>query len=278
MGWNLHGTKVSDGDWVELVGLGHKHFIIQMKSGSEFQTHRGVLKHDDIIGKSWGSELFSHNGAPFFILQPALSDLLQGTPRISQILYPKEIGFILLAMGISPGVKVVEAGTGSGSLTTAFANAVGDDGKVISYEKRPDMQNLARNNLTRLGLEHRVEFKLKDIQDGFDETDADALFLDLPNPYDYILQARNGLKPGGFFGAILPTTNQVVKLMTELKRNDFAFLDVLEILLRHYKTEPDRFRPTDRMIAHTGFLIFARPILRADNQQIVDLKEFEKET
>lgn len=278
MGWNLHGTKVSDGDWVELVGLGHKHFIIQMKSGSEFQTHRGVLMHDDIIGKSWGSELFSHNGAPFFILQPALSDLLQGTPRISQILYPKEIGFILLAMGISPGVKVVEAGTGSGSLTTAFANAVGDDGKVISYEKRPDMQNLARNNLTRLGLEHRVEFKLKDIQDGFDETDADALFLDLPNPYDYILQARNGLKPGGFFGAILPTTNQVVKLMTELKRNDFAFLDVLEILLRHYKTEPDRFRPTDRMIAHTGFLIFARPILRADNQQIVDLKEFEKET
>jgi tRNA (adenine57-N1/adenine58-N1)-methyltransferase catalytic subunit len=277
LGCNLHGTAVSDGDWVELVGLGHKHFIIQIKSGAEFQTHRGVLKHDDLIGKPWGSELFSHNGAPFFVLQPALADLLQGTPRISQILYPKEIGYILLAMGIGPGIKVVEAGTGSGSLTTAFANAVGDTGKVISYEKRTDMQNLARNNLTRLGLDHRVEFKLKDIQDGFDEKDADALFLDLPNPYDYIVQARNGLKPGGFFGAILPTTNQVIKLITELKRNDFAFLDVLEIMLRYYKPEPERFRPTDRMIAHTGFLIFARPILRAANQPDVDLHEFEKD-
>ncbi len=277
MSWNLHGTTVSDGDWVELVGLGHKHFIIQIKSGSEFQTHRGVLKHDDLIGKTWGSQLFSHNGAPFFVLQPALADLLQGTPRISQILYPKEIGYILLAMGIGPGIKVVEAGTGSGSLTTAFAYAVGDTGKVISYEKRTDMQNLARNNLTRLGLDHRVEFKLKDIQDGFDEKDADALFLDLPNPYDYILQSRNCLKPGGFFGAILPTTNQVIKLMTELKRNDFAFLDVLEIMLRYYKPEPERFRPTDRMIAHTGFLIFARPILRAADQPNVDLHEFEKD-
>ena len=262
---------------MELVGLGHKHFIIQLKSGAEFQTHRGVLKHDDLIGKPWGSQLFSHSGNPFFVLQPALGDLLQGTPRISQILYPKEIGFILVAMGIGPGIKVVEAGTGSGSLTTAFAYAVGDTGKVVSYEKRSDMQNLARNNLIRLGLDHRVEFKLKDIQDGFDEKDADALFLDLPNPYDYISQSRNCLKPGGFFGAILPTTNQVIKLITELKRNDFAFLDVLEIMLRYYKPEPERFRPTDRMVAHTGFLIFGRPILRAVDQQNVDLQDFEKD-
>jgi tRNA (adenine57-N1/adenine58-N1)-methyltransferase len=275
LSWNLQGTIVSEGDFVELVGMGHKHFIIQIKAGAEFQTHRGVLKHNEIIGKPWGSQLSSHTGNPFFILQPALADLLQETPRISQIMYPKDIGFILTTMGIGPGIKVVEAGTGSGSLTTAFAYAVGDSGKVFSYEKRSDMQNLAHNNLMRLGLDHRVEFKLKDIQEGFEEKDTDALFLDLPNPYDYIQQTRNCLKPGGFFGSILPTTNQVTKLLTELKRNDFAFTDVLEIILRYYKSEPERFRPTDRMIAHTGFLIFARPLLRSTDRNAIDFLEFE---
>jgi tRNA (adenine57-N1/adenine58-N1)-methyltransferase catalytic subunit len=248
-----------------------------MKSGAEFQTHRGVLRHDDLIGKSWGSQLFSHMGSPFFIFQPALADLLQDTPRISQILYPKEIGFILVTMGIGPGITIVEAGTGSGSLTTAFAYAVGDTGKVISYEKRTDMQNLAKNNLSRLGMEHRVEFKLKDIQEGFEENGVDALFLDLPNPYDYIAQVRNCLKPGGFFGSILPTTNQVTKLLTELRRNGFAFIDVLEIMLRYYKPEPDRLRPTDRMVAHTGYLIFARPVIKDPSQESVELNEFENE-
>jgi tRNA (adenine57-N1/adenine58-N1)-methyltransferase catalytic subunit len=277
LSWNLHGTVVSEGDLVELVGLGHKHFIVQMKSGAEFQTHRGVLKHDDLIGKSWGSQLFSHMGSPFFIFQPALADLLQDTPRISQILYPKEIGFILVTMGIGPGMTIVEAGTGSGSLTTAFAYAVGDIGKVISYEKRTDMQSLAKNNLTRLGMEDRVEFKLRDIQEGFEEKGVDALFLDLPNPYDYITQVRNCLKPGGFFGSILPTTNQVTKLLTELRRNRFAFIDVLEIMLRYYKPEPDRLRPTDRMVAHTGYLIFARPVIMDSSQESVEFNEFENE-
>jgi tRNA (adenine57-N1/adenine58-N1)-methyltransferase len=118
---------------------------------------------------------------------------------------------------------------------------------------------------------------LKDIQDGFDEQGVDALFLDLPNPYDYILQVRNCLKPGGFFGTILPTTNQVTKLITELKRNDFAFVDVLEIMLRYYKSDPERFRPTDRMVAHTGYLVFARPIIRSQDQQNPDMDEFESD-
>jgi tRNA (adenine57-N1/adenine58-N1)-methyltransferase len=248
------------GDLAQLVGLRHKHFIITLQEGAEFQTHRGVVKHDDLIGKPWGSQVFSHMGAPFFLLQPSLADLLINLPRATQILYPKDIGFILVTMGISPGQHVVEAGTGSGSMTIALASTVGAEGRVASYEQRPDMQNLARKNLERVGLASRVDFKLRDIAQGFDETDADAFFLDVPNPYDYLPQVRAALKPGGFFGTLIPTFNQVEKTLLALRQNNFAFIEVCEILLRYYKPEPARIRPTDRMVAHTGFLIFARRI------------------
>ncbi len=259
--WNLHGTHAQDGDLVELVGLKNKNFIFRLKTGGELQSHRGVVKHDDLIGLAWGSQVFSHIGKPFFLLQPALADLLKDIPRSTQILYPKEIGFILVTMGIGPGQHVLEAGTGSGALTAALAFAVGAQGRVTTYEARPEIQRVAIRNLQRLGLHEQVDFKLKDIGEGFDETGVDALFLDLVNPFDYIPQVRAALKLGGFFGCILPTANQVIKLLGALRQNDFAFIDVLEILIRYYKAEPDHFRPVDRMIAHTGFLIFARPVL-----------------
>jgi tRNA (adenine57-N1/adenine58-N1)-methyltransferase len=132
---------------------------------------------------------------------------------------------------------------------------------VTTYEYRPEVQRLAQKNLERLGLAERVTFKLRNINEGFDEQGVDALFLDLPNPYDYLPQVRQALKPGGFFGCILPTANQIEKLLVALYREFFSFVEVCEILLRYYQAEPDKFRPTDRMIAHTGFLIFARPIL-----------------
>ena len=268
MSWNLHGTHVEDGDLVQLVGLRHKSFIIRVAAGGKMESHRGVIKHDDLIGKPWGTKVSSHLGNPFFILQPALGDLLKEMPRTTQIMYPKEIGFILVNMGIGEGQLVVEAGTGSGALTTALAFAVGKTGRVVSYEVRPEMQALAMKNLTRLGLIDRVEFKLRDISEGFDETGVDALFLDVQNPYDFIAQVKTALKFGGFFGAILPTANQVTKLVLALRQNNFAFIDICELLLRYYKAEPERFRPVDRMIAHTGYLLFARPVIieQADDQ------------
>lgn len=261
MTWNLHGTISQAGDLAELVGLSHKTFIIELKPGAIFQTHRGILKHDDLIGIPWGSQVQSHNGSPFFLLQPPLGELLRNLPRNSQILYPKDIGYILVTMGIGPGQTIIEAGTGSGSFTCALAYAIGSEGKIISYDCREDMQATAKKNLARLGLENRVTFVLRDIGEGFLESGVDALFLDLPNPFDYISQVRQALKPGGFFGCILPTTLQVTRLLLSLKQNNFAFIEVNEILLRFYKPEPDRFRPVDRMVAHTGFLVFARPIL-----------------
>jgi tRNA (adenine57-N1/adenine58-N1)-methyltransferase len=266
-----YSSTAQDGDLAQLVGLTHKHFIITLKSGGDFQSHRGVLKHDDLIGKPWGSQVFSHTGAPFFLLQPSLSDILNELPRTTQILYPKDIGYILIQMGVAPGQTVMEAGTGSGSMTIALATAVGADGNVISYEQKPDVQNLARKNVERIGLASRVTFKLRDIQEGFDESDADAFFLDVQNPFDYIGQVRNALKPGGFFGTILPTFNQVEKSLLALRKNKFAFIEVCELILRYYKPDASRLRPTDRMVAHTGFLVFARKIEESLDPRAVEL-------
>jgi tRNA (adenine57-N1/adenine58-N1)-methyltransferase len=254
-------THAQPGDLAQLVSPTNKTFILRLVPGGSFQSHRGIIHYDELIGQPWGSQIFTHTGKSYFLLQPSLADLLQETKRNTQIMYPKDIGYILITLGIGPGMQVLEAGTGSGAFTTALAWAVGPQGKVFSYEVRSEMQNLARKNLERLGLLERVELKLGDIADGFAETNVDALFLDVPNPYDYLTQVRAALKPGGHFGSILPTTNQVSKLLNSLYQNNFAFSDVCEVILRYYKPVPDRLRPTDRMIAHTGYLIFARPML-----------------
>ena len=265
MSFNHSSAIAHDGDLAQLVGLRHKHFILILQAGSKFETHRGILQHDDLIGKPWGTQVFSHIGAPFFLLQPSLADLINELPRTTQILYPKDIGFILITMGVGPGQTVMEAGTGSGSMTTALAFAVGPQGRVISYEVKQDVQNLARKNLTRFGLDSRVDFKLRDITQGFDETYVDAFFLDVPNPYDYMGQIGAALKPGGYLCCLIPTFNQVEKTLLALRQSKFAFVEVCELLLRYYKPEPARIRPTDRMVAHTGFLLFARRVEPGDD-------------
>jgi tRNA (adenine57-N1/adenine58-N1)-methyltransferase len=261
-----------EGDTALLVSAQNKRYMLRLKAGDQLQTHRGVLNHADLIGLPWGSKVYSHLGSSYLLLQPSIADLLIEIRRNTQIMYPKDVGFVLVTLGIGPGKVVLEAGTGSGALTTALAFSVGSTGQVYSYDSRPEMQQLAQKNLERVGLAEHVTFKTRDIMEGFDETNIDALFLDVPNPYDYIIQVRQALKLGGFFGSILPTTNQVSKLLIALHRENFAFIDVCEVLLRYYKAVPERLRPTDRMVAHTGFLIFARSIqegaLPAEENQI----------
>lgn len=250
------------GEIVQLVGRDNKYFILRLTSGARLETHRGIFEHDALVGQELGSEVFTHLGHPFFLLHPSTDDLIRDIKRSSQIMYPKDIGFILMKMSIHSGARVVEAGTGSGGLTTVLAQSVGPSGHVFTYEVREDMHNLARKNLERVGLADRVTFKLRDIANGFDETDADALFLDVPNPWDYLAPVRRALKGGGFFGNILPTTNQVSELLIALQREGFEFVEVCEVLIRYYKTVPQRLRPVDRMVAHTGFLTFGRPVTR----------------
>ena len=263
---NNYRNEAQDGDLVQLLGSRHKSHFLQLKKGAVFQTHRGELLHDDLIGQPWGKRLVSHTGNPFFLMRPGLADLITDIKRNTQIIYPKDIGYIVMVLGIGPGIRVVEAGTGSGALTTAFAFFVGDTGKVISYDKREEMQNLARHNLERVGLVDRVNLIQGDVIAGFSESDVDAIFLDLPNPYDFIPQVKASLKLGGFVGMILPTTNQVSKTLGALRANDFAFLEVCEIMLRFYKPDWERLRPTDRMVAHTGYLVFARSVMEKPDE------------
>jgi len=263
MNWIKCREEAQEGDLVLLIGSKQKYFIITLVQGGVFETHRGIVKHNDLIGRKWGSKILSHKESPFYLFQPGIEELIKTTKRNTQIMYAKDIGYTLLKLSIINGTKVIEAGTGSGSLTQVIAAVIGKEGHLYSYEVRPEMQYLAKKNLNRLGIEERVTFIQKDIKDGFDQKNIDAIFLDVPNPFDYLEQVKTALVPGGFFGTILPTTNQIIKLLIELRRKKFAFIEVSEIMLRHYQAEETKLRPTDRMVAHTGYLIFARPIYQS---------------
>jgi tRNA (adenine57-N1/adenine58-N1)-methyltransferase len=250
-------------DLVLLIGQDRKQFVLRLQAGAQLQTHRGCINHDDLLGQPLGREVHSHLGYPFVVLEPSTFDLIRQLKRTTQIMYPKDIGYTLLKLNVMPGSQVIEAGTGSGGLTLALARAVRPDGRLYSYEIRPDILRLAQKNMEALGLAGSVDFRLRDIAEGFDERDVDALFLDVRQPWAFLPQAVEALKDSGFFGAILPTANQVAELVRALEaQQTFGHIEVEEILVRPYKAVPTRLRPADRMVAHTGYLIFARKVHR----------------
>lgn len=248
------------GTLVMLVSQKGKTYFRVLREEGNFNTNEGVLYFKDILCKNFGEEVLTHLGKKFYILCPTLYDLIKSVKRKTQIIYPKEIGYILLKLNIGPGAKIIEAGTGSGSLTTALAFMVGKEGKVFTYEQREEFSRLAQENLKRTDLESRVEFFIHDIANGFHQQNVDALFLDVRTPWDYLPQAYKALKPGASIGFLLPTTNQVSSLLSHLEKMSFFQIEVIEILLRRYKPIPERLRPVDQMVAHTGFLIFAKKI------------------
>ena len=251
---------VQPGDIVLLVGKDRKETITSVEPGKVFQTHHGVLPHDAIIGQQWGESVTTHLGYAYQILPPSLEQLVRSVRRATQIVYPKEIGYMLMKMNIGPGTHIIEAGTGSGGLTLALARMVMPHGHVYTYEVRPEMQALAQKNLENVGLASYVTFKVRDIGEGFDEQGVDALFLDVRAPWDYLQHVHAALKGGGFFGSLLPTTNQVAALLRHLQQPAFGYTEVEELILRPYKPVPGRLRPFDRIVAHTGYLIFARAL------------------
>lgn len=248
---------------VLLIGPDEKRFLIRLTAGAQLHTHRGFIAHDAMIGQPFGSAVRTQLGHPFLLLQPSTFDLVMHVKRASQIVYPKEIGYILLRMNIVPGACVIEAGTGSGALALAFSRFVRPGGRVFTYEERDDMLELARKNLERVGALDVVELKQRDIRAGFDERNVDALFLDVREPWLFLAQAHAALKGGGFFGSLVPTANQLSDLLAEIEaRGGWTDVEVIEILMRQYKPVADRLRPVDRMIAHTGYLLFARAVTR----------------
>lgn len=261
-------------EMVLLVSPDEKRYAVRLVSGQRLDTHHGYILHDAIIGQPFGTTIKTQLGHAYLLLQPSTYDLVMHVKRISQIVYPKEIGYILLRMNIVPGTRVVECGTGSGALTLALARMVRPNGRVYSYEERDDMLTLARKNLERAGVLDVVELKARDIRAGFDEREADALFLDVREPWLFLAQAHAALKGGGFLGSLVPTTNQVSEILQEMERlGGWAEIEVVEILTRHYKPVAERLRPQDRMVAHTGYLIFARAVQDEIREQRLEIEE-----
>jgi tRNA (adenine57-N1/adenine58-N1)-methyltransferase len=238
-----------------------KSHLVKVRAGQKFETHHGIIPYDALIGQPWGCIVHSSLGHPYLVVPPSTADLITHIKRSSQVIYPKDSAYIMMRMNIKPGVRVLESGCGSGGLTLALASAVMPTGHVYSQEIREDFIALARRNLERAGLDAFVTFIHADSTQGFNiQPPVDAVFLDMPQPETCVAQARAVLKDGGFFGSLLPTTNQVSHLLRALAQAGFGLIEVEEILLRRYKPVPDRLRPHDRMIAHTGYLIFARAI------------------
>jgi len=246
------------GQLVMLVSPKGKRYFKLAHPDDVLHTHDGQLEFKKVLQAGFGQTVPTHLGRPYLVLQPTLYDLIKSIKRQTQIIYPKEIGYIIIKLGIGPGSKVIEAGSGSGALTTALAWFVGEQGKVYTYERREEFFKLCARNLARAGLGSRVEQFNHDISAGFLQENVDTLFLDVRTPWDYLEHIPSALKPGAPLGFLLPTTNQVSKLLECLEQGPFGEIEVLEILVRRYKPVPQRLRPDDRMVAHTGYLVFAR--------------------
>lgn len=245
-------------DLVLLMAEEQKRYLITLRHGQTLHTHLGIFAHDDILDQPWGTVVLSSLEQPALVLEPSLGDLMTHVKRGTQIIYPKDAAYLVHRLNLRAGSRVVEAGTGSGVLTIALAWAVAPTGQVYTYEARGETHQLARRNLERVGLLPYVEMKLGAVEDGFAEREVDALFLDVRMPWEHLATVRATLKPGGFFAGLLPTTNQVSDLLNGLEAHGFGDVAVEELLLRSYKPVPDRLRPDDTMIGHTGYLVFAR--------------------
>lgn len=258
------GNKlIKEGDKVLLYGEDGSKIILTIEANKKKGTHLGHVDMNEIIGKEYGEQIvLGKKKRVFYLLKPTYIDLIFNMKRRTQIIYPKDASYILFKLDVKPGDRVIDTGVGSGAMCGAFARIVGEDGKVYGYERREDFYNLAKKNLEEWGLIDYVELKQRDIANGFDETEIDALMLDVPDPYNYIQQCWSALKGGGKIGIICPTTNQVQEVLEKLYEFPFIDIEVWENLMRRYKPVPDRLRPFDRMVAHTTYLVFATKVLR----------------
>lgn len=267
-GANTLSALAQPGDLVLLVSEDEKRYLVRLKPGSIWHSNRGRLPHDALIGQPFGQTVQTLIGRPLLMLEPTTYDLISLLKRVTQIIFPKDVAHIVMRLNLFPGRRVVEAGTGSGGLTLALARAVMPDGHVYTYEMKPETFTLAGRNLDSIGLLPYVALQQRDVAAaGFDERDVDACFLDLREPWAVLPWAAAALKTGGIFGSLVPTTNQVEAMLRALQTHDFSDITVEELLLRSYKPVPDRLRPADRMVAHTGYLIFARKLAAGEAQR-----------
>jgi len=253
---------IQEGDDILLYLDRKRTYLVKVEKGKTFHTHRGFISFDDLIGKEYGIRINSSLNVEFAVLKPTLQDYIFKIQRKTQIMYPKDIALILMFSNVGPGSHVVEAGTGAGALTTALAYHVRLDGHVYSYEVRPEFIEIAEKNLKRANVSDYVTVKNKDIKEGIDETEVDAVVLDLATPWLVIPHAYKALKGSCLLVSFSPTIDQVVKTVEALKENNFIDIETVECIMRAMQTERGKTRPQTLMTGHTGYITSARKALQ----------------
>ena len=247
------------GDRVLLVDAKRRRHLVTLAVAGQFHTHAGVLEHDDIIGQPDGSTVRTTKNARLTAVRPTLAEYVLEMPRGAQVIYPKDLGPILILADIFPGARVLESGVGSGALTLALLRAVGTTGRVTGYEIRDDFAARARSNVEGfLGSDVPLDIEVRDVYEGIAVDDLDRILLDLPEPWRVVKHAESALHPGGVLLAYLPTIGQVARLREELAGSAFGMVESLEVLQRTWHVDGQSVRPDHRMVAHTGFLTHAR--------------------
>jgi tRNA (adenine57-N1/adenine58-N1)-methyltransferase len=243
---------------VLLVDPKERRYLITLVAGATFHTHAGILAHDDIIGVAEGRTINGSTGRSFLALRPTLSDVVLKMPRGAQVIYPKDLGAILIAADIGPGQRVLEAGVGSGALSMTVLRA---GASVVGYEVRDDFADRARANVAAaVGADAPYRVEIRDVTAGIDEPDLDRILLDMPEPHKVVAAAAAALRPGGILLSYLPTINQTALLRQALDETEgrFGLAETQEIMRRTWHVEARSVRPDHRMVGHTGFLTTAR--------------------
>ena len=243
---------------VDKVGRRHR---VRLRAGERHSIHSGFVHHDDLIGRPEGVVVSTQMGARLLAVRPTFAEQVTGRRREAQPIYPKDLGAILITADVHPGAQVIEAGTGTGALTLAALRAVGPQGAVVSYESREEFLETARRGIVEsLGaLPANLTLKLGDVYQGVDERDMDRVLLDLPEPWQAAPAAKSALRPGGIVFAHCPNVSQVQRFFDCLRElRGFGMLEAFEVLQRGWTVRGRSMRPSHRMVAHTGFLCFAR--------------------
>ncbi|MGH3275204.1 MAG: tRNA (adenine-N1)-methyltransferase [Streptosporangiaceae bacterium] len=255
------------GDQVQLTDpKGRQHRLV-LTAGRVFHTHRGGVAHDDLIGQPEGSLVLSSGSTPYIALRPLLADYTVSMSRGAAVVYPKDAAQVLAMADIFPGATVIEAGAGSGALSCWLLRAIGEEGRLISYERRPDFAAIAQANVERyFGGPHPAwQLTIGDLPatagglPGDLAGDTDRIVLDMLAPWEHVAAAAAGLVPGGVLCCYVATTTQLARTVTALREHgSFAEPAAWETMERGWHVEGLAVRPQHRMVGHTGFLITAR--------------------
>jgi tRNA (adenine57-N1/adenine58-N1)-methyltransferase catalytic subunit len=255
------GVPFEAGERVVLLDARGRRYLVRLEPGGTFHYHGGAVPHDLVLGSDEGTTVHSTTGASLVCFRPRLADFVLKMSRGAQVIYPKDLGPILVYADVFPGGRVLEAGTGSGALTLALCRAVGPEGRVVSYENRSDFHEVARANVEGFfgKAPEWLDLRLGDVREvaGRGET-FQRVLLDLPEPSAVLEEVAAALLPGGILCGYLPTTGQVQQLVLDLKDRGFTEIETFEVMLRTWHVAHRSVRPDHRMVAHTGFITVAR--------------------